>query len=254
MHVHRPKPLHGWREMSVEVAVIVLGIVIAIGLEQAVEFVHRHEQREALSAAIQRDSERNRAYIKTDIAEAQAIYKWAMAQASTLERGGPSGPLRLYRLRTENIGAPDAGVWPSAKAGGLTNLLPPSAQNWLEYLNDEYNDTFVSTASATGQLTLAYAALDQVVMDHATGIGSQEIDLTSLNANQRVLAIECLHAIAEHARTVLRHLVIYDAGNEYILSTPLDQLDTPEAGKHYSQIYRQELQSHPGAKFSFSRP
>lgn len=43
MHVHVPKPLHGWREFFGEVGIIVVGVLIAIGAEQAVEAWHWHE-------------------------------------------------------------------------------------------------------------------------------------------------------------------------------------------------------------------
>ena len=44
MHVHLPKPLHGWREFAGEVGIIVLGVLIALGAEQVVETIHeRHE-------------------------------------------------------------------------------------------------------------------------------------------------------------------------------------------------------------------
>jgi hypothetical protein len=50
----------------------------------------------------------------------------------------------------------------------------------------------------------------------------------------------------------MRTLLVYDAGNEYILSTPVDQLDTPEAGKRYSQVYKEKLEAHPAASFIFN--
>ena len=40
MHFHLPKPLHGWREFTGEVGIIVLGVLIALGAEQAVEMLH----------------------------------------------------------------------------------------------------------------------------------------------------------------------------------------------------------------------
>ena len=39
MHVHLPKPLHGWREFTGEVGIIVLGVLIALGAEQVVEIM-----------------------------------------------------------------------------------------------------------------------------------------------------------------------------------------------------------------------
>jgi len=40
MHVHLPKPLHGWREFLGEVGIIVLGVLIALGVEQIVSAIH----------------------------------------------------------------------------------------------------------------------------------------------------------------------------------------------------------------------
>lgn len=49
MHVHLPKPLHGWREFVGEVGIIVLGVLIALGAEQALESMHdRHQRHERL--------------------------------------------------------------------------------------------------------------------------------------------------------------------------------------------------------------
>lgn len=68
---------------------------------------------------------------------------------------------------------------------------------------------------------------------------------------ERMAAAQCLRAIAERARTLLRHLPIYDVGNEYILSIPLDQLDTPEAFERYSRSYKERRDAHPAARFAF---
>jgi hypothetical protein len=40
MHLHLPKPLHGWRQFVGEVGIIVLGVLIALGAEQIVESIH----------------------------------------------------------------------------------------------------------------------------------------------------------------------------------------------------------------------
>jgi len=49
MHFHLPKPMHGWREFTGEVSVIVLGVAIALGAEQVVETLHwRHAGQQAI--------------------------------------------------------------------------------------------------------------------------------------------------------------------------------------------------------------
>jgi hypothetical protein len=40
MDIHKPKPIHNWREFLKEVGTIVLGVCIALGAEQAVEWWH----------------------------------------------------------------------------------------------------------------------------------------------------------------------------------------------------------------------
>jgi len=44
MEIHKPKPIHNWREFLAELGTIVLGICIAISLEQFVEYLHWHHE------------------------------------------------------------------------------------------------------------------------------------------------------------------------------------------------------------------
>ena len=54
--IHKPKPVHNWREFLTELGTIVLGICIAISLEQFVEYLHWHHEvqvgRQALTEEI----------------------------------------------------------------------------------------------------------------------------------------------------------------------------------------------------------
>ncbi|MGD0193105.1 MAG: hypothetical protein ABSD74_20400 [Rhizomicrobium sp.] len=56
MHIHLPKPLHGWRAFVGEISVIVLGVLIALALEQLVETFHENriadEARDAVKAEV----------------------------------------------------------------------------------------------------------------------------------------------------------------------------------------------------------
>jgi len=46
MHIHKPRPIHGFREFLSEISVIVVGVLIALGLEQAVEALHWRQKVE----------------------------------------------------------------------------------------------------------------------------------------------------------------------------------------------------------------
>lgn len=59
MHIHPPKPLHGWKEFLNEIFVIVIGVLIALGFEQVVEELHWqhkvHEGEERLKEELGTD-------------------------------------------------------------------------------------------------------------------------------------------------------------------------------------------------------
>ena len=59
MDIHKPKPWHSFREFAKEIGTIVIGVLIALGAEQAVEWLHTQhevaEAREALKDEMTRD-------------------------------------------------------------------------------------------------------------------------------------------------------------------------------------------------------
>lgn len=59
MHIHKPKALRNVRDVLGEVGIIVVGIVIALALEQAVEWLHWHQQVKHTEAALQAELKTN---------------------------------------------------------------------------------------------------------------------------------------------------------------------------------------------------
>jgi hypothetical protein len=55
MEIHKPKPVHSLREFLSEIVVIVCGILIALGLEQAVEALHWWERVHEAKTAIHKE-------------------------------------------------------------------------------------------------------------------------------------------------------------------------------------------------------
>ena len=52
MHFHLPKPLHGWRAFVGEVGIIVIGVLIALGAQQAVESARDRRVAEQTRSAV----------------------------------------------------------------------------------------------------------------------------------------------------------------------------------------------------------
>jgi hypothetical protein len=67
MDIHKPKPWHGWRELAKEVGTIVLGVLIAIGFEQAVEALHHRDQARDMAHKLRQESLENRRVVAYDL-------------------------------------------------------------------------------------------------------------------------------------------------------------------------------------------
>lgn len=56
MEVHKPKPIHRWREFLKEVGIIVLGVLIALAAEQSVEWLSWHAKAGQAEQHLRRDA------------------------------------------------------------------------------------------------------------------------------------------------------------------------------------------------------
>lgn len=145
MHVHPPKPLHGWKEFLNEIFVIVVGVLIALGFEQIVEELHwRHKVHEG----------EERLKVELDGAFKSAIFQVVLAPCKSAEfdvladrvlKSGATldpAPVEALSPRTAFIG--DGGnvfngtirllsgpVWESLKADGTTVHMPVREQRRL---------------------------------------------------------------------------------------------------------------------------
>jgi hypothetical protein len=126
MHLHLPKPLHGWREFIGEVGIIVLGVLIALGFEQVVEAVHWHyESDKALDAVGKEAASHYRSAVELETtapcidAQLQALEKPLLTQG-----GGPvATPVPTFSSTGKVFAAPtwhwNDDVWRSTESAGV---------------------------------------------------------------------------------------------------------------------------------------
>jgi hypothetical protein len=118
MHVHLPKPLHGWRAFVGEVGIIVLGVSIALAAEQIVETM---SWRNRVSEA-RRDL---RSELQTDLAAAQERIEFAPCVARRMDQMDElidNPPAHHWQLLPGHILVPirvwSTAQWDSALATG----------------------------------------------------------------------------------------------------------------------------------------
>ena len=85
MDVHPPQhPLHTWRDFFIRIATIVVGLLIAIGLEQTVELFHRHEQVHQAEHRLAVESESKGKTLEKDETAVAVIRHHVLADLGTL--------------------------------------------------------------------------------------------------------------------------------------------------------------------------
>jgi hypothetical protein len=105
MDIHKPKPIHGWREFLKEYGIIVIGVLTALAAEQAVEWASwRHKMADARQALGREITYNIKALELMDAqndclhAKLAALESWANGTGARPE-GRTRAPL-LYNLQT----------------------------------------------------------------------------------------------------------------------------------------------------------
>jgi hypothetical protein len=118
-----------WKEFFIHIATIVLGLLIAVGLEQGVEWVHHRREVAAVREELRAEREYNIDHFKSET----AVWRWEtvmlennlMVLAYLKQHPGTAdeklpGSLVWYRgSRTFSEAA-----WDAAKSSGVTSLMP----------------------------------------------------------------------------------------------------------------------------------
>ena len=251
--VHPPHtPTHTWRDFFLHIATIVVGLLIAVALEQSVEAIHHRHQRQELEESLKRDNEENSGYIKSDITFVKNTMAWALQNATAIERTGTAGPLPLHRQPSGEVFQPNAGVWQTAKANGAASLLTAGEQNWLDELAQLESTTFVSNSSSLGQLRAAYASLEQTITGRAVETTTGGLDLSSLNPAQRALVVDNLRLVAVRSRDLLQGLVAYNVDSQYIFTTLSDRLSDANELKRFFALYAEGEKANPELLYTFA--
>jgi hypothetical protein len=132
MHIHLPKPLHGWREFVGEVGIIVIGVLLALGAEQAIEALHHRSQVHEMTDKLHDESVENRSPLNLDLVGLQQSQATVDTDLVALGNcGGDSHPQALVPVQQPIYLVPTDSAWAGVRDSALLPLLP-------EQLSDSY--------------------------------------------------------------------------------------------------------------------
>ncbi|MGH8232350.1 MAG: hypothetical protein ACRESY_11055, partial [Steroidobacteraceae bacterium] len=129
LDVHSP---HGaartWTDFWIHLGTISIGLLIAIGLEQSAEALHRLHQRHRLEQDLQLEAKKNLVLMEIDNRYFDATLPWLIQLRNKVdevrESGGKVKFDYLPAPRTDGLFWPDSPYWNTAKQSAEVGLLP----------------------------------------------------------------------------------------------------------------------------------
>ncbi len=129
LDVHPPHhPVHTWRDFLIHIATICVGLLIAIGLEQTVEALHRRHESVDLIQQMSDEAGHNLPICDLDTAIASQTRLWTRAAIAALQQATPVSGVVTVTLPPKSFAKkghePSRAVWAVAKTNGKAALLP----------------------------------------------------------------------------------------------------------------------------------
>jgi hypothetical protein len=171
--VHPPhKATHTWTDFFIHIATIVVGLLIAIGLEQTVEWLHHRHQLAEVRAALDQERELNlhvieanrglNAKMDADLSEDARLLQHRAAGDRSSLAGKLNYDWKIYALH-------DA-AWQTAKESAVLGLMPDRAREKYAY----HYGVMGAYLGALGDLTRAQERAAAIIRDNPDGNFSEE--------------------------------------------------------------------------------
>ncbi len=187
IEIHAPhESIHTWKDILIHIGVITVGLLLAVGLEQVVEYFHHRHQVAETRAALDAERQVNIHYFATETEEIHRILpllrtNLAVYQYLREHPGAPAskwpGEIHWLAIYPRYVDA----VWKTAQANDVLRYMPQAEVRHLSVLYDrltlltEANQTakqtkrelFVNNIEESDPAKLTSAQLDEQIRDTA---------------------------------------------------------------------------------------
>lgn len=205
MKLSIPKPIHGWREFAGEVGIIVLGVLIALGAQQLVEWGNHLSQVDEMSARLRRESLENRDGMNFDLASLRKSLNAVNNQLGTLNGcKSPLGVTRLASVQRPLVLLATDSAWLGVRDSALLPMMPKDVVDNYWKLD------------ATGQQLLP------ILHDAQLSFNDAEAAVSALKANVSdaqscVRAVQSLYRLRSAEQSLVNWVSFYQSANEQVL-------------------------------------
>jgi hypothetical protein len=234
--VHAPHGgLHTWKDFWIHLGTITLGLLIAISLEQSVEWVHRLRERSEVEDDLRAEALNNHNSVAIDVAIYDKQVAWLLALQRGVEEARTTGKAAAaYPERPD--GTPDSPryvayhvleseAWTSAKESSLLVLLPRAEAEIYARVYIQ-SDQVSETRERVRELGIRQGAFE-TRFSHGTyppDMSGAQMTPQDLSEYEALLADEL-----EAVRIARVRLKIFSAANDYVLGGGTSESDVRAA-------------------------
>jgi hypothetical protein len=230
MDVHAPHGgIHTWRDFWIHLGTITIGLLIAIGLEQSVEWMHRVHERHMLQAELHDEGEENVRGTQVDIDRLRKWRSGMVERRKDVERMIASGgklklPFRVIPLRGA-IALPSESTWDSAKASGKVALLSDYQSDVYSFLYQE-NEWLMTQLQSVFMLSSEKLVFERGFDPKFADAGVDGVpDLASMSLEQLKEYSGLLDKNITQVDSMIEFLQFYDAVNRAVLNGAASQAE-----------------------------
>jgi hypothetical protein len=159
---------HGWKAFFIQIATIAVGLLIAIGLEQTVEYLHHRHQARDMAEMLRDESTQNLDVARYDLGRIERIKQAIEANfvaLDTARRMPGKTATTLTPIPADNIFMPGDAAWITMRDSALLPIVPKTLvgnywkiETTLQILEERYRDSARSKSRVNGLLKLQPAA------------------------------------------------------------------------------------------------
>jgi len=223
MHFHLPKPPHGWNVVVWDLAIVTLGVLIALVAQQLADDIHRRNEVTQLVGALRGELADDRARWE----HIRASDPCTLQRLDALERWNEMAPAdaklkRAYRLFLWNM---HSGAWDLAKTSESTANIPlrerltfaslyDAINNWRQFINEENGNA----QALGGLLATADQPENRRQIAYHISLARGFVGRRQFNYDYMFTRFDALRIAPDQSQMTVKP-------NDRLLCEPLDRLD-----------------------------
>jgi hypothetical protein len=216
------RPPHGWNAVAWELAIVTLGVLIALAAQQFVDGIHQRNEVAQLVGALRSELADNRARWE----HVRASDPCTLQRLNALERWNKTAPAdaklnRAYRLFLWNQ---HSGAWDLAKTSETTANIPlrqrlifaslyDAINNWRQMINEEN----ANTQALNGLLASADQPENRRQIAYRIALARMFVSRRQFNYEYMFTRFDALRIVPDDGQLTVR-------ANDKLLCEPLDRL------------------------------